>query len=91
MELSWKHAAFQVGDYAVTAELMAATPEDVDSTPGNGVDTEDDFAQIGVSVSNAPAMHDIPTLSTVGISVMVLLLVALGVVFLRRGGARSEA
>ncbi len=91
VQLTWKHAAFQVGDYTVSAELMTATPEDVDSRPGNGVETEDDFARVAVSVSNDPAMHDIPTLSTVGISVMVVLLIAFAVVFLRRGNLRSAA
>jgi uncharacterized repeat protein (TIGR01451 family) len=91
VQLTWKQPAFQVGDYTVSAELMDASPEDVDSTPGNGVKTEDDYAQVSVSASVAAGIHDIPTLSTVGISVMTLLLVTLAVVFLRRGGARRAA
>jgi uncharacterized repeat protein (TIGR01451 family) len=86
--LAWKQAALQFGDYTVSAELIEATPEDVDSTPGNGVKTEDDYAEIVVSVSVAPELHEIPTLSSVGISVMVVLLVCLGVVFLKRGATR---
>jgi len=89
VSFTWKQVAFQAGDYTVSAELMAATPEDVDSTPGNGVRTEDDYAEVTVTASAEPAVHEIPTLSTVGISVMTLLLVALGVVFVRRGRARS--
>jgi hypothetical protein len=89
VQLTWKQAAFRVGEYTVSAEVTEATPEDIDSTPGNGVKTEDDYAEVSVSVSADPGVHDIPTLSTVGISVMVLLLVTLAVVFLRRGSVRS--
>jgi uncharacterized repeat protein (TIGR01451 family) len=89
VQLTWKQAAFQVGEHIVSAEVTEATPEDIDSTPGNGVKTEDDYAEVAVSVSANPGVHDIPTLSTVGISVMVLLLVTLAVVFLRRGSART--
>ena len=89
VQLTWKQAAFQVGEYTISAEITEATPEDIDSTPGNGVKTEDDYAEVSVSVSADPGVHDIPTLSTVGISVMVLLLVTLAVVFLRRGSVRS--
>ncbi|MFP5288013.1 MAG: hypothetical protein ACLGI9_19910, partial [Thermoanaerobaculia bacterium] len=85
---AWKHAALEFGDYTVSAELMEASPEDLDSIPGNGVKTEDDQAEIVVSVAAVPRLHEIPTLSSVGISVMVVLLVGLGVLFLRRGAAR---
>jgi uncharacterized repeat protein (TIGR01451 family) len=90
VQFTWKQAAFQVGDYTVLAELMAATPEDVDSTPGNGVRTEDDYDEVTVSASTSTTVHDIPTLSAAGISVMVLLLVALGVFVLRRGTLKSR-
>jgi uncharacterized repeat protein (TIGR01451 family) len=91
VQLTWKQPAFQVGEYIVSAEVTEATPEDVDSTPGNGVKTEDDYAEVSASASANPGVHDIPTLSTVGISIMVLLLVILAVVFLRRGSARTAA
>jgi len=88
---TWRQPAFQTGDYTLSAELMEATPEDVDSVPGNGVKTEDDYAEVAVVVSAEPEVHDIPTLSEVGLSLMVLLLLAMGIVFMRRGGARSAA
>ena len=83
----WKRVEqyFKVGDYTVSAELMTATPEDIDSTPGNGVKAEDDYAEVTVTAATGGAVHDIPTLSTAGISAMVLLLLALGVFVLRRG------
>ncbi len=88
VSFTWKHAALQLGDYTVSAELMTATPEDLDSTPANGVKIEDDYAEIVVSVAGSPGVHDIPTLSTFGILAMVVLLVALGVLFLKRGAAK---
>ena len=87
VQFTWKHAALRVGEYTVSAELMAATPEDVDSVTGNGELTEDDYAEVSVSVSSGPeVLHDVPTLSSVGLCAMVLLLLALGVAFVRRGG-----
>jgi large repetitive protein len=86
---TWRQPAFQTGDYTVSAELMEAAPEDVDSVPGNGSRTEDDYAEVTVVVSAEQEVHDIPTLSTVGLTAMVLLLVALGVVAMRRGAYRS--
>ena len=74
----------------MAAELIEATPEDVDSVPGNGVHTEDDYAEVAVSVSGGPAPHDIPTLSSVRISVLVSLLVAFGVIFLKRRTPRRH-
>ena len=88
---TWRQPASQAGEYTVSAELMEATPEDVDSVPANGVMTEDDFAEVMVVVSTEPEVHEIPTLSEMGLLLMVLLLVAMGVVFMRRGGARRVA
>jgi hypothetical protein len=85
---TWKHGALQPGDYTVSAELMEATPEDIDSRPGNGIKIEDDYAEIVVPVQVGSGVNEIPTLSTVGIWAMVLLLVALGVLMLKRGVAR---
>jgi uncharacterized repeat protein (TIGR01451 family) len=88
---SWKQAARQTGSYTVSAELLAATPEDIDSVPGNGVHTEDDYAEVDVSVSSGPELHEIPTLSSVGISVLAVLLAALGLGFLKRRAVRGGA
>ncbi len=89
----WKHrAALETGSYTVTAELVEASPEDVDSVPGNGIEAEDDYAEIALLVSQGPGgPHEIPTLSEIGLAAMALLLVALGVLFLRRGAARRAA
>jgi hypothetical protein len=87
VSFTWKHAPQKLGSYAISAELMEATPEDVDSTPGNGIRTEDDYAEVKVAVS-VGRVHEIPTLSTVGITVMALLLVVLGILLVRRGAAR---
>ncbi len=89
VSFSWKQFARQAGAYTVAAELIEATPDDVDSVPGNGAHNEDDYAEVNVSVSGGPGPHEIPTLSSVGISVMVSLLVALGVVFLKRRAPRG--
>jgi uncharacterized repeat protein (TIGR01451 family) len=86
----WKQAAREAGTYTVAAEIIEATPEDVDSVPGNGVHTEDDYAEVAVSVSGGPGPHDIPTLSSVGMSVLVFLLVAFGVIFLKRRAPRGR-
>lgn len=92
VQFTWKHAALRGGEHTVTAELMAATPEDLDSVPGNGELTEDDYAEVSVSVSSGPeVLHDVPTLSSVGLCAMVLLLLALGVAFVRRGGFHRPA
>jgi len=91
VQFTWTQAALQVGSYLASAELMEASPEDVDSTPGNGIKSEDDYAEVEVSVPVVPGVHDIPTLSTVGISAMVILLVAFGVVVLKRGATRRPS
>ena len=44
------------GNYNATAEVMAADNQDPDSTPGNGVVTEDDYASI---TSNPLAVSDL--------------------------------
>jgi uncharacterized repeat protein (TIGR01451 family) len=85
VSLTWKQAAFQTGDYTVSAELTEARPEDVDSIPGNHVRTEDDFAEVSVTASAEPVVHDVPTLTELGVCLMAALLVGLSIAAIRRG------
>jgi len=70
---SWTQGALAAGSYTVVADLSAASPDDVDSTPGNDVPTEDDHAEATVEVI-ASSIQDIPTLgsfSLVGLAVLL--------------------
>jgi uncharacterized repeat protein (TIGR01451 family) len=82
---TWKQAAFQTGNYTVSAELMEARPDDIDSTPGNGLRTEDDFAEVAVVVTMVAGVHDIPTLTDVGVWLMAFLMVGLSMAAIKRG------